>query len=958
LVKQEVKGMADEEQTNSKQTTEQETQTKESITLTDENEELISRDDLKRYGHTGKIFFKKYGYLVLLLIPIIVSFMFRLQPMYLPEAEKWAYNQIDSQLESQIGNQLEQQYPNLPPELLQERINTELQTQRQNFLNQFQQQTQNLIQQYKSQLQDENGDPYLLSIDPFQYLRYTRNVIEHGYMGDELREGKSYDTLMLAPIGKETGFSFLPYFTAYLYKFATFFKKDITVMQMVSFVPVLIITLAIIPIFFIGRKLGGNLAGFLAAMFMNLDPTTMSRSIWGFYDTDGFTILLPLLVIWFFIEAFDTENMKKKILFLGFSAVTTGIFTYIWTGWWIPIYILVGSTLIHVGYTLFRSRKEMIQGWKEKEKTLKEKTKTFLMHLIWKKEEAKNALITVGLFFIVMIPVMGMIRGKAFLEYLEILFFQPFYYVGHIGTAVKSEGELWPNVYVTVAELSKISYREIMNATGGWLVIMLVMIALVVLVLQYRKRLSLFGASIIFLWTLGMGYTTKTAGIRFLMNLTSPIALGYGIGIAFLFTLVLRNVKKIVPENAHFYTHTKSIIAIFLLMMIGLTMGISPFPPFCSSGICEGAKRVSTAQLPLFDDGWYKTLNKIKQESSPDAIINSWWDFGHWFKAYANRKVIFDGASQNTPHAYWMSRALSSTSEQETMAVLRMLNCGSNTAYKLVQEKKKDHIATMHILDELFTLKKEQARQALKQKHFTDEETQAIMDVLFCIPKEGYMITSYDMVSKALMWSKLGLWDFEKALIWRDMRNMPKESSITFMQEKLNYSSEKAEGIYNEIAGFTTEDEGLQWIAQSEGYSQPLACRKDDEQQKVICVLGATDIQPTLIFETDLKTKETHLANTEKKEVPQMVLWLEDGKLQQRESKTNVVDATFMLVQNNDAFGAYLVDQKIALSMFNILMFYDGAGLKYFEPYHQEQGIITGAIKTWKIKWNELGRDY
>ena len=89
-----------------------------------------------------------------------------------------------------------------------------------------------------------------------------------------------------------------------------------------------------------------------------------------------------------------------------------------------------------------------------------------------------------------------------------------------------------------------------------------------------------------------------------------------------------------------------------------------------------------------------------------------------------------------------------------------------------------------------------------------------------------------------------------------------------------------------------------------------------------------------------------------------MVLWLEDGKLQQRESKTNVVDATFMLVQNNDAFGAYLVDQKIALSMFNILMFYDGAGLKYFEPYHQEQGIITGAIKTWKIKWNELGRDY
>jgi len=387
-------------------------------------------------------------------------------------------------------------------------------------------------------------------------------------------------------------------------------------------------------------------------------------------------------------------------------------------------------------------------------------------------------------------------------------------------------------------------------------------------------------------------------------------------------------------------------------------MGISPFPPFCSSGMCEGSKRVSIAQVPLFDDGWYKTLNKIRQESSPDAIINSWWDFGHWFKAYANRKVIFDGASQNTPHAYWMSRALSSTSEQETMAILRMLNCGSNTAYTFVQKKKKDHILSMQILDELFTLKKEQAEPLLKQKHFTDEEAQEVMNAMFCIPAEGYMITSYDMVSKTLMWSKLGLWDFEKALIWRDTRNLPKENSIQFMQEKLNYSKEKAEGVYDEIAGFATEDEGLQWIAKSEGYSQPLRCAQNEEQQKLTCVLPATEVQSMLVFETDLKTKETHLINTDKKEIPQMIVWLEDGKLQQREAKNNVIDAAFIIAKDNDSFVVHLVDQKIALSTFNILMFYDGAGLKYFEPYYREQGLITGVIKTWKIKWNELGRDY
>jgi len=46
------------------------------------------------------------------------------------------------------------------------------------------------------------------------------------------------------------------------------------------------------------------------------------------------------------------------------------------------------------------------------------------------------------------------------------------------------------------------------------------------------------------------------------------------------------------------------------------------------------------------NDGWYESLTKIKQNASEDAIINSWWDFGHWFKAVGDRAVTFDGTPQ------------------------------------------------------------------------------------------------------------------------------------------------------------------------------------------------------------------------------------------------------------------------------------------------------------------------
>jgi len=72
----------------------------------------------------------------------------------------------------------------------------------------------------------------------------------------------------------------------------------------------------------------------------------------------------------------------------------------------------------------------------------------------------------------------------------------------------------------------------------------------------------------------------------------------------------------------------------------------------------------------MMNDSWYNLLTNIRNNTHKDSVLNSWWDFGDWFKAVGHRRVIFDGQSQNSPQGYWMAKVLLSPSEEYAMRVL------------------------------------------------------------------------------------------------------------------------------------------------------------------------------------------------------------------------------------------------------------------------------------------------
>jgi len=902
--------------------------------------------------HQPKI--KKYAWVLFLLVPLFLTIFLRVQPVYYPWAESTAKQQVEKQAYAQITQQLKTQFPYLTDQEISIQAIQKIQIEKEKSAetSAYHIEVNRLSKEIRDYFQDERGQTYLFGIDSYQYYRYTKNVVENGHMGDEIRNGESYDTLMRAPKGKVVGRSLHPYFSAYVYKFVRFFKRDISLLSVFFLIPILISALTIIPIFFIARKFGGNIAGMIAGIYLAIQPSVFNKTVGGFADTDAYTIFFPLMIIWLYLEAFEAKTWKTRLGLMILTGVFVGLFRMAWTGWWMTGYLLVGTGGIYLLYHLVQARKHVLAFWKEDGwlKHLKKKIK----YVFWENKKIQQTWV-LSVCFILSSSIMIMIvQGQRFLREIELFIILPFLYLSTIGKAVKSlGGELWPNIYQSVMELTKQDYGQIVKDAGGFIFFLMLIAVIVILFVQHKRKQNFLFGTILLFWFLGMFFTAKTAGVRFNMHIVPSLALGVGIATGKFFTFILKKSESLTPHESKFYIPSKMITGFFILLLIGLALGFSPFPPYCDSGMCLETKNVAYQSSPNFDDQWYNALTKIKLESAPNAIINSWWDFGHFFKAIGERAVTFDGASQNLPQAYWMGRVLITPDEKESTAIIRMLNCGANTAYDTLREKD-EALPTIKLVTKLLNKTKSQGELLLKKHNYSHEAIANITQAMYCDPPESYLLLSEDMLPKSITWAHFGLWDFEKAYLWEQAKDLPKQETIAFMQEKLGYSEEKAKKIQKEMVNLQGSQEIEAWIAPTSMVHSNMPCRRNEEFT-LTCDgrYYSNKIYNNVIFEIDLNTKEAFIRKEGNKIHPISITWLDEQGFQERFfPNPGLDDVSIMLVKNGNSYDAYILEEEIGRSVHARLFFFEGVGLERFTLVNKEKSLATGNIQTWKVNWD------
>jgi dolichyl-phosphooligosaccharide-protein glycotransferase len=911
--------------------------------------------------------FVKYGAYLLILIPIILSIYLRLMPAQLPVADDWTRQGIINNLRTQVINDVNQKYPNLPQQNKDVLINQQLDTVLSAQQNQIEQAIQQQSQMLRERFRNENGETYLGDIDSYFWTRYARNIIEKGTFGDEVVDGQNIDTHMSAPNGFKITPSMYPYIEAYLYKFLRIFNSEITIMRVAYLTPLYLSFIAIIAAFLIGKKLSGNFSGFIASVLIAVNPTVLSRSFGS--DNDIVNIVFPLLIMLFTMYAFDSKKLSKTILLSSIVGFLIGLYSFAWSGWWFMFLFICGAAIIYLGYIgVF----ELIS---------KGKTINNLMN--------NKKVITIGVLVIVLFAstfVTLAMFGKQS-TFVNVFFKNPYKIVTI--TAASRGASIWPNVYTTVAELNAANIDQIINSLGGvnflWIALIGTILALVNFSAKKTKQKIInylyLGGSILYffiflmvarsanfnmmitvallsipmfvglllssifsykvepahaiimtIWFMATIYAS-TKGIRFILLIVPAFVISFAAFFGIVIDKVSNLFSKLFDLNA---TIPKAIFIFATLFIL-----IQPY---------NAGKSVAYSYAPSINDAWVEALTKINTESEPDAIINSWWDFGHWFKFWADRAVTFDGASQNSQQAHWIGKVLMTQDEEQAIAILRMLDCGGTNAEAEVRKTIDDPYLSVKTIYTLLELDEVQARIELSKIIQDQQKIDEIISYMYCEPPENYFITSHDMVGKSGVWAHFGSWNFERAKLY----NYFKESNgLDEFNQKVDidlvYDDETKEQLYYDMTALITDRQINDWIAPWPSYGGVVGCSIVSEDVRR-CNLPAGNNQ-AIPMEINLTSMDAYVNVNGQILRPNNFGYLDsDDEFIIKEYDENNFGYGVTLIEGNNVV---FMSEELTGSMFTRLFYMDGKGLNSFEKFHEVFDVSGQRISTWKVNWQE-----
>ena len=936
-------------------------------------------------------FISKHKKIIAILIPLVIviflSVQIRMIPASAPYTQVWAEQSVNKMIQDDIATAINQQYPNLPDENKNALVSGEFQNTIKNDkytikTGQYAGQSISIAEQikttsayfrsfYEYDSGPEQGKLYMPDIDPYYWYRYAENIIEHGHPGDEIRDDNPKDNItnevpwdnhQFAPNGRPIvqADRFHPYFLAYFYKALHTFNSGITLLRSTFYYPVFISALTVLFIFFIARRIAGNIAGFFAAATAAVNAAFINRTLFGHADSDAWVIFFPVLITWLFLEAFYAKKLKQ-ISIAGAAGFFTGMFSIVWGGWWYIFDFLMGALVAClVFYTAVNFRE------------LKINIKEYI-----KKSSIKNIIkVSIAYYAFTGIFITFFVNIKEFYN-------APFAFLSFTTVKTPVLETLWPNVLTTVAEFNEGSINSILNSVGGiilfwiavlglmllltkrtlkdivflgisalwWAVILSffrssgimtfialfalpIILKLVLLITKGDKDIEVKHALLMMVWIIGTMYAS-TKGIRFslLMVPAFSIALGAAFGITHQF--LTKWIERELQIN-------KAIISVVVILLLFIPL-ITPY---------NQSKTQAGYDVPIISDEWYNSLIAIKEDSKENAIITSWWDFGHHFKAIADRPVTFDGTTQVTPQAHWVGRILSTPDEEEAIGILRMLDCGGNNAFEELYSTNNDTHKSVDTLYSIFRLGKTKAGAELKKSGLTNEQTEKMLNYTHCEPPEAYFITSEDMVGKAGVWAHFGLWDFEKAEMWQKLKNKKEKEAVEYMQKRFNYTEEKATSYYYEIQGLTTESDANMWVSPWPGYLSGYSdCSNEGKEISCPQTIQAGNRNVLVNIKIDPETMNAYIPELNSAPPNKIAYAAKDGVFGKTFGGQTAGFGLMLLPRGENSYTSLMESSELADSMFSKLFFFDGHGLKYFEPFSKKRTVTGINIYVWKIDW-------
>jgi dolichyl-diphosphooligosaccharide--protein glycosyltransferase len=883
--------------------------------------------------------------------------------------------------------------PDIPVASRPAELRRQVDSWRQHHRSEFIAERERLAERLKSEIsyRGSDGEEHVIlgDYDSYHWLRMARNYLRTGTTCDAVINGKCQDSFTNAPVGRLNLYNRSLHIAAIvaLHRLITFFKPAFPLEVSSFLVPVIVGALGVVPAFALGVRLGGVLGGLCSALLMALNPLFLARSIGS--DDDVWNIVLPLFMAWAVIEAISASRPRRQAGFAMLAAVFVGLHAATWTGWTFTYAVALLAMAATLLLQLLEWAISRCSGGSGSPTNLK---RTALVMAIF--------YLGAGLFT----------RAAGFEGYarLPLDLVKPL-----IAASNSSQGAAqlawWPDVFSTVAEIVPQNLSAIAGQMGApvyffvsWLGLLLLLVprarwqmphfALVIggnylywylLTASQLGRLSLLmllapplaaavlirffsenlpddlgTVLIVVAWFLGALFLSFQ-GPRFVMLMVPPFAITFGVALGRLQQWAEGRVCIAWPAAVRI-----SRPALFASLATVLILPI--------------AQGYSTARsyLPKMNAAWWSTLTALRQQSPPNAILNTWWDYGYWVKYVAERWVNNDGGSLRTHIPYWTARALAAPSERESAGLLRMLDCGSDAtpetegrtgAYGKLLSYGVNDLKAEAMISELARMSRRQAQAYLAEHNLSTSAQADILRSTHCDPPASYLLLT-TAIEPIAGWWYLANWDFRRAYVVKRARLMPEAQATAELGSRFGYSADEARSLYERAASLKSQTDEAAFIApgMSNMKSTWLQCRNDDAL-KLVCDtdvdLGDSITLKQVTFSSDNPAASRLViahdaassggAAEDMQAIPGTIIIADADRVREVSNPAAEYPELALLVDVRNA-RVRVTTLSLMRSTFNRLMYLDGRDGQFFDKVHEETGFGGERVAVWRINWQRL----
>lgn len=698
---------------------------------------------------------------------------------------------------------------------------------------------QQAAQQFREGFTFEGDDGerhvYLGDEDGYYWLKLAKSTLARGTVCDRVEQGECIDALANAPVGQAIEYTVSPhvYLIAALHRFMTWLRPGFPLSSSSMLVPLILSALVVIPAFLIAKGVSNRLGGLTAALLLSFNSLAFVRG--SYSDDDIWIVVLPVLSMGLITAAFERREWSARILLSGLGGVTLAVLAAAWKGW--PLFALytVGGFLALAAWAVLAALAARARGQPGSYGLARSAGLCLVATVAG--FAAVGWLIGIHIDF-------GVITGGISSV------------IGHASSTSRPINTApMPSVFHSVAELRAVDAASLQRSVGpvasglgllgyalalwsprgrqGRLVLPLLVIipaaaallgldggtrAPVLAILIFLGIAAAIGSSlggspptgrtaatgILGLAWLGAALWMSFEGDRYIILAIAPLSVSAGVSLGRVASAVTALGLARVP------------LARGAGVVVAAGFAAAALGPVTIGGLKE-----AIAYTPSINAAWTAGFAAIRAQSSNDAIIDIWWDYGHWAKYYTERAVVLDGALLQSSSVHWMAHALAAASDNEAIGWLRLMNCGTVAdpdggpparPYDMLMRWSADPGLAFRSMTELSRLTREQAAGFLHRSGLPDARAAALLETAYCTPPQSYLVLTTDLFYTQ-GWLTFGLWNPGLAHIVELARRYTADEALPVIEQKYGLPEAAARTYYTQASRVRTEKDRISFAA-------------------------------------------------------------------------------------------------------------------------------------------------